>query len=116
MKPLPQRDYDFSNVLEKHALPEDIPTLFRKTAEEICGAFYEDNHRTKEFRAHWGKIGVYKYVKLNWASFLPAAKEILAGMLQDAQAHENDPVHQFLKDEIYEAFCEQGASSRLIIQ
>lgn len=93
------REYDFSNISERYVMPEDIPVLLRKTAEEICGAFYEDE-RSPIFRARWRNQKVY--VKLNWASFLPAARTVLTSML------DREDVSITQKEEIYAAFVQQA--------
>ena len=105
-KSLRRREMDFSNILPNHALPEDIPPLFRKTAEEIAGAFFEDNKRSPIFRARWRNDKIY--VRLNWASFIGSARAILLDML--TQPGVSEP----MKQEIYEAFLQQGESARMV--
>lgn len=100
-------------------LPEDIPELIRKTAEEICGCYYqdEDKHgleqkwsslrrRRKTFRDHWPNQK--EYVRRNWASFIPVAREVLGQALNMGST----PIE--MKEQIYEAFLEQGANKNLI--
>ena len=97
-----KRRITFGDVLPPNTIfPEDIPVLFRKTAEELAGAFFEENHRSNIFRGHW-KIATKHYVTLNWPNFLEIAKTILGGMLN------NPGVSLALKDEIMEAFLAQA--------
>ena len=98
----------FGDVLPANTIfPEDIPVLFRKTAEELAGAFFEENHRSKTFRGHW-KIAAKHYVTLNWPNFLETAKIILGGMLQ------NPGVSLALKNEIEDAFLAQANDKRML--
>lgn len=100
-----QREYDFSNILPNHVMPEDVPLLFRKTAEEIAGAFFDED-RSLRFRGRWKSQKVY--VKLNWASFVPVARKVLTHML------DRDDVSLAQKEEIYEAFLQQGQDRRML--
>lgn len=100
-----QREYDFSNILPRHVMPEDVPVLIRKTSEEIAGAFFEEE-RSLRFRGRWKSQKVY--VKLNWASFVPVARKVLTHML------DRDDVSLAQKEEIYEAFLQQGQDRRML--
>lgn len=106
--------------MKRLKVEHDIPRLFRRTAYDICAAFFEGN-RSPVFRAHWeaqyraaqdvtkhfkfrsqGKDVQRFYADRNWPSFIPQAKEILLGML------ERPDVSAVLKDEIMAAFIEQN--------
>lgn len=69
--------------------------LIQKTAEEIAGAFYERAASLNaDFYATWPKQR--NFIRKNWHSFIPAAREQLTRMLRlDYSDH--------VKNEIYEA-------------
>jgi hypothetical protein len=109
----------FGDIMPKSTVfPEDIPVLFRKTAEEIAGAYFEEEvgpgmfnedntrRRSKLFRARW-RVATSTYVKLNWPSFLETAKTILVGMLR------NPGITEAQKEEIAAAFFAQAADPKL---
>lgn len=106
--------FDLTVGTDNLIFPEDIPLLFRKTAEDLAGAFHDEamedarfspdqhtRHRSQAFRAHWGKDSK-RYIKLNWPTFIPMAKQILGEMLT------RHDVTLTMKDCIYEAFLEVG--------
>lgn len=110
-----RREFDLSATSKHLIFPEDIPLLMRRTAEDLAGAFHDDQledarfstddptrHRSQRFRAHWGKNS-RRYVRLNWPTFVPMAKDILGAMLTRAD------VGLTMKDAIYEAFIEAAA-------
>jgi hypothetical protein len=99
------REYDFSNIAQNHVMPEDVPVLIRTSAEQIAGAFYEDD-RSPRFRGRW--INQDVYVKLNWASFVPVARKVLSHML------ELSSTSLAQKEEIYEAFVQQGQTRTML--
>lgn len=101
-----QKEYDFSNILPRHIMPEDVPVLFRKTAEEIAGAFWDEEKRSPIFRARWRSQKIY--VRLNWASFVSIARNVLAHML------DREDVSLAQKDEIMTAFLEQSQDKRML--
>ena len=103
--------YDLTRALPNHVFPEDIPLLFRNTAEELAGAYYDEQlqdarfsnvsaerRRSMTFRNHWPNVRTY--IKLNWPMFIPMAKTILGDMLT------RPDVSLAQKDEIYNAFLE----------
>ena len=105
--------YDLSTASPKLIFPEDIPVLMRKTAEDLAGAYHDEQlddakfsndeavrTRSRAFRAHWPSSRTY--IRLNWPMFVPLAKTILGNMLTDGT------VPLALKDEIYEAFLEMS--------
>lgn len=110
----------FGDIMPENTIfPEDIPLLFRKTAEDIAGCYFEEEvgpgmfnedntrRRSKAFRLHWQK-NCQTYIKLNWPMFLETAKIILAGMLQ------NPGISLAQKDEISTAFIAQAADGRMV--
>jgi hypothetical protein len=110
-----RREFDLSTASKSLIFPEDIPLLMRRTAEDLAGAFHDEQledarfstddptrHRSQRFRAHWGKDS-RRYVRLNWPTFVPMAREILGAMLTRAD------VGLTMKDAIYEAFIEMAA-------
>lgn len=112
-------EIDFSNTLPNHVFPEDIPVLIRKTAEDLAGAYHDEQIeacfgspvpaeriRSKQFRARWRSSKVY--VKLNWATFVPMARTILTGML------EMPDVSLAQKEAIYEAFLQAASDKRML--
>ena len=103
-----RREINLENALPNHILPEDVPVLIRKTAEEICGAYY-DGPRSATFRARW--LDQYVYVKLNWASFVPDAKEALAAMLTMPETE----VPLDVKDMIMDVFVTQAEDRRMTV-
>lgn len=111
-------DLTFGDVMPANTIyPEDIPTLFRATAEDLAGAFFEENKRSVRFRGHWkglaklvswkGDVATF-YVRKNWPLYLDTARVILAGMLQ------NPGVGLTLKDEIMDAFTAQAGDKRML--
>lgn len=110
-----RREFDLSAASKHLIFPEDIPLLMRRTAEDLAGAFHDEQledarfstddptrHRSQRFRAHWGRDS-RRYVRLNWPTFVPMAREILGAMLTRAG------VGITMKDAIYEAFIEMAA-------
>lgn len=110
-----RREFDLSTASKSLIFPEDIPLLMRRTAEDLAGAFHDEQledarfstddptrHRSQRFRAHWGKDS-RRYVRLNWPTFIPMAKDILGAMLTRAD------VSLTMKDTIYEAFLEMAS-------
>lgn len=102
-----RRQYDFTNILPNHILPEDVPKLIREVAEGCAGAHFEASERSPTFRARWKNP--YQYVKLNWASFVPDAKETLAKML--TMSDREVPLE--VKDAIMEAFLAQANNKNM---
>ena len=109
-----RREFDLSTASKNLIFPEDIPLLMRRTAEDLAGAFHDEQledarfstddptrHRSQRFRAHWGKDS-RRYVRLNWPTFIPLAKQILGEMLT------RHDVTLTMKDAIYEAFLEMA--------
>lgn len=109
----------FGDLMPKSTVfPEDIPILFRKTAEDIAGSYFEEEvgpgmfnedntrHRSKFFRARW-QVATSTYVKLNWPNFLEIAKTILLGMLN------NPGISEAQKEEIAAAFFAQASDYKL---
>jgi hypothetical protein len=109
--------YDLTRALPNHVFPEDIPVLFRKTAEELAGAFHDEQlhdarfssvpaerRRSMAFRAHWPISRTY--VKLCWPMFIPMAKTILGDMLTQPG------ISLTQRDEIYNAFLEMADDHR----
>jgi hypothetical protein len=102
-----RNELTFGDVVPKNwVMPEDIPVLFRQTAEECAGAFFEENKRSVRFRGRWRNAR--QYIRLNWPSYLPIARTILAGMLQ------NPGISLAQKEEISKAFLGQAADKRLL--
>ena len=112
-----RREFDLSTASKNLIFPEDIPLLMRRTAEDLAGAFHDEQledarfstddptrHRSQRFRAHWGKDS-RRYVRLNWPTFVPRARQILGEMLTRAD------VGLTMKDVIYEAFLEMADDS-----
>lgn len=111
-----KREFDLSGISTNHVMPEDIPVLIRKTAEELAGAFFHEDFvidemgqakaRSPLFRARWRSEKVY--TRLNWASFVPLARTILSDMLT------RDDVSLTQKEAIYEAFLKQGENRAMM--
>ena len=110
-----RREFDLSTASKNLIFPEDIPLLMRRTAEDLAGAFHDEQledarfstddptrHRSQRFRAHWGKDS-RRYVRLNWPTFIPMARDILGAMLTRAD------VGLTMKDAIYEAFLDAAS-------
>lgn len=72
----------------------EVPKLIRKTAEGICGAFYEMN-RSEQFRREAGTQR--RFVKLYWKDQIPVAIEALAALLREPGRDERE------KKQIYDA-------------
>jgi hypothetical protein len=109
-----RREFDLSTASKNLIFPEDIPLLMRRTAEDLAGAFHDEQledarfsaddptrQRSQRFRAHWGKDS-RRYVRLNWPTFIPLAKQILGEMLT------RHDVTLTMKDAIYETFLEMA--------
>ncbi len=116
-----RREFDLSTASKNLIFPEDIPLLMRRTAEDLAGAFHDEQledarfstddptrHRSQHFRAHWGRNSRL-YVRLNWPTFVPMAKEILARMLQPIDKWGNLAISDVMAKAIYEAFCEMAS-------
>ena len=73
---------------------EKVPTLIRKTARDIAGAFYEGN-RSDTFRKNYPDQ--YVYIELQWPAFVATAREILTDMLGNGSVSDHE------KEEIYNA-------------
>ena len=111
-----RREFDLSTASKNLIFPEDIPLLMRRTAEDLAGAFHDEameearfspeqtTRRSQHFRAHWGKDS-RRYVRLNWPTFIPMARDILGAMLT------RDDVGLTMKDEIYGAFLEMASDT-----
>ena len=115
----PYEPITFGDIMPANTVfPEDIPALFRKTAQEMAGCYFEEEvgpglfnedntrRRSKAFRQHW-RDECKIYVKLNWPTFLETAKIILAGMLH------NPGVSLAQKDDISEAFIAQAGNRHM---
>lgn len=76
--------------------------LVRRTAKDMCGAFYEEN-RSEQFRKNWPNQR--DYIGYNWPSFVEIARGVLASMLADKSTSQ----HQ--RDEIYAAIVEDRRRS-----
>jgi len=74
-------------------------SLVRKTAKELAGAFYEDNHSDR-FRKFWPSQKVF--IARNWPSFVEIARVTLTELLRC------DGTPEYQKTEIYEALCEDN--------
>ena len=74
-------------------------SLVRKTAKELAGAFYEDDHSDR-FRKLWPSQKTF--IARNWPSFVEIARVALTELLH----REGTPEYQ--KIEIYEALCEDN--------
>ena len=79
--------------------------LVRVQAKKLAEAFFEgdDEARTERFRSFFPDIK--EFVGRMWPQFVPAARAILADML------ERRDVAQHLKDEIYDALVEDNKRS-----
>lgn len=71
--------------------------LVRRTAKELCAAFYEAD-RSERFRKFWPDIK--QYIARNWPEFVDPARGVLASMLGRSDVSEH------VKKEIYEALQE----------
>lgn len=116
-----RREFDLSAASKHLIFPEDIPLLMRRTAEDLAGAFHDEQledarfstddptrHRSQRFRAHWGRDS-RRYVRLNWPTFVPMARETLANMLIPIDDEGHLAIPQVMADAIYEAFIEMAA-------
>lgn len=112
------REFDLSSIPKSYVMPEDVPLLIRKTAEEIAGAYYHEDfevdqlgfarRRSASFRRRWKSEKVY--VRLNWASFVPIARTVLSDMLTRPETQ----VSLVQKEEIYNAFLEQANNRAML--
>jgi hypothetical protein len=68
--------------------------MVRRTAKDLCGAFYEMN-RTDRFRKFWPDQK--QYIARNWPDFVEEARTSLAGLLGQSTTPD------YLKRQIFEA-------------
>lgn len=72
----------------------------RMTAKDLAGAYWEDDHSDR-FRKMWPNAKTF--IGRNWPTFVPMAKEIMVGML-------NDPnTTQRIKDAVYDALVDENS-------
>lgn len=77
--------------------------LIRKTAKDLAGAFYEEDH-SERFRKMWPDVR--QFIGRNWPDFVVMARTVLVDMLR------RKDVSQDHKDTIFEALQEDARRSQ----